>query len=158
MSEPQYQLYCHVNKINGKAYYGITKNTWQDRWATKYKGNAHFNRAITKYGEGAWRHEIVADGMTAKDAAEWEKALIAFFDTTNPEKGYNKGKGGEGVSGLDSLYAVQQSREYHEALSGAMKKVWSTMPEEERLRRINNLRAHTPDKDELSKRDRKSVV
>lgn len=131
-NEQRYQVYCHYNKVNGKCYYGVTKNTWEDRWKTKYPSNSHFNRAIQKYAEEDWGHEVVAEGLTREHAAEYEKALIEFFDTTNPLHGYNKGRGGEGVNPLDSLYAKMHSKEYHEALSEAMKRVWAQRTEEER--------------------------
>ena len=132
MEEIKYQVYCHLNKANGKVYFGVTKNTWQERWRTKYKGNQHFNRAITKYGEEAWEHDVLVEGVSREEAAACEKALIARFDAQNPEHGYNKGRGGEGISDLDSLYAKQHSTEYHEALSKAMKGVWAGRSSEER--------------------------
>lgn len=127
-----YQVYCHTNTINGKIYIGVTKNTWEDRWKTKYRSNQHFNRAILKYPEECWEHEVVIDGVSRENAAEWEKVLIEFYDARNPEHGYNKGRGGEGVVDLDSLHTVQARKEYHEALSEAMKRVWASRTPEER--------------------------
>lgn len=152
-NEPKYQVYCHYNKVNGKSYYGATKNTWEERWKTKYPSNLHFNRAIKKYGEENWTHEVIAEGLTREQAAEWEKAYIDFFDTTNPENGYNKGRGGEGLNELDSLYAKMRSREYHEALSEAMRKVWGGRTDAERKALGEICTAHF-DRDELSRRSK----
>ena len=137
--EARYQVYCHTNLVNGKLYFGVTRNTWESRWKTKYRQNLHFYRAIQKYGEENWKHEVVADGLTRKSAAAYEQAMIDFFDTTDRTKGYNIGRGGEGLDGYASLRAVQESREYKEALGAAMKRVWDNLPEEEKARR-NKLR------------------
>ena len=99
-----YKVYVHINKINEKRYFGITKQEVEKRWLNGkgYAGNKYFNRAIEKYGwhEG-FEHIIVAKGLT-KDEAKWlEVELIREFDTTNPKYGYNISIGGEGGSGCN---------------------------------------------------------
>ena len=105
MSENEnYKVYVHINKINGKRYFGITKQKVEKRWLNGkgYGGNKYFNRAIEKYGwhEG-FEHIVVAKGLT-EDEAKWlEVELIREFDTTNPKYGYNISIGGEGGSGCN---------------------------------------------------------
>ena len=51
--ERKYCVYCHRNKINNKAYIGITGTDVQKRWGrdgSNYKRHKHFNNAIQKYG------------------------------------------------------------------------------------------------------------
>lgn len=45
-------VYCHINKINGKRYFGITYQKPKDRWknGTHYEHNKHFSNSIKKYG------------------------------------------------------------------------------------------------------------
>ena len=48
----QYYVYMHKNKINNKAYIGITKLPVQKRWqnGAGYCKQLKFHRAILKYG------------------------------------------------------------------------------------------------------------
>lgn len=103
-----WKVYVHTNKINGKKYVGVTCRDLKIRWAKgkgykrpKDQGEAlsHFYHSIQKYGWDNFEHEIVKDGLTKAEAAEEEKRLIALYDTTNPEKGYNVTLGGDGSSG-----------------------------------------------------------
>ena len=93
-----YKVYVHINKINGKRYYGITKQEVEKRWnyGYGYKDNKHFWNAINKYSwnEG-FEHIVIAKGLT-EDEAKWlEIELIREHDTTNPKYGYNITKGGD---------------------------------------------------------------
>ena len=101
MSETkEYYVYKHTNKTNGKVYIGITSQKQNRRWQNGkgYKDNFHFNRAINKYGWDGFDHLVLVRGLT-KDEAKWlEIQLIAAYDSTNREKGYNISKGGDIVS------------------------------------------------------------
>ena len=93
-----YKVYVHINKINGKRYFGITKQEVEKRWLNGkgYSRNKYFNRAIEKYGwhEG-FEHIIVAKGLS-EDEAKWlEMELIREWNTTNPKCGYNYTLGGD---------------------------------------------------------------
>ena len=59
----------------------------------------HFANAIKKYGWDNFIHEILFRGLTADEAAQKEKELIAEFESYNPAKGYNMTLGGEGCAG-----------------------------------------------------------
>ena len=50
--------------------------------------------AIHKYKWENIEHHILFTGLTKEEAEGWEKYLIGFFDSTNPEHGYNKEPGG----------------------------------------------------------------
>lgn len=107
-----YTVYKHTTPSN-KVYIGITKQKPERRWqnGNHYKGNPHFYRAILKYDWKNIRHEIVKDGLTKKEACNLEIELIAKYDSTNPDKGYNNSTGGE----YGSL-GVHQSEETREKL------------------------------------------
>lgn len=91
----EYTVYKHTSP-SGKVYIGITRNRLQRRWkgGHGYEANAHFWRAIKAHGWQAFKHEIVAKGMTQQEAEALEIKLIAEHDSTNPAKGYNIAPGG----------------------------------------------------------------
>lgn len=92
-----YTLYMHRTPSN-KVYVGITCKTTTKRWHTDgggYKNNRHFWNAIQKYGWENIEHNILARGLTKQKACELEKLVIAFFNSNNPQHGYNHSTGGE---------------------------------------------------------------
>lgn len=92
-----YAVYCHTNKINGKRYVGITKQKPERRWSNGhgYEGNLHFKNAIDKYGWEEFFHEILFTGLNKEEAQQKEIELIAKWDLTNRDKGYNVALGGD---------------------------------------------------------------
>ncbi len=120
--ERKWCVYIHRNKINNKAYIGITSDDIKKRWkyGHGYKHNPYFNAAIKKYGWDNFEHIIWAENLTEKKAKEWEIRLIALFKTNccryrNPEYGYNMTDGGEGCLGR------QMSEENKKKISEIMK-------------------------------------
>lgn len=123
-------IYCHVNKINGKRYIGLSKNP-RKRWG--YAGNnyrnAHhriFAAAIEKYGWDNFEHVILDENIESLELAnERERYWIAYFHTWigDPEcRGYNATIGGDGSKGR---IATEEEKEYRRKLRLGMK-----MPEE----------------------------
>lgn len=90
-----YIVYKHTTP-NGKVYIGVTCRDPKVRWANGggYKNNPHFWSAIQKYGWNNIKHEILIEGLSKEEADLKEKELIAFYDSTNREKGYNNSLGG----------------------------------------------------------------
>lgn len=45
-----YTVYCHTNKVNGKKYFGITRQRCKTRWqgGNGYSSNPYFSAAIKK--------------------------------------------------------------------------------------------------------------
>lgn len=91
MPEKIYTVYMHVNKVNGKAYVGCTRNNVKVRWGN---GNGYMNRgsfwdAIVKYGWDNFEHKIIANCLTKEEAFNLETNLILKYNTANPEFGYN---------------------------------------------------------------------
>lgn len=88
--EENWTVYIHKNKINGKAYVGITGRNVEDRWGKNgraYKGQS-FYYAIQKYGWDGFTHEIISTGLTKKRAEEMEIELILKYDSI--KNGYNR--------------------------------------------------------------------
>ena len=91
-----YTVYIHTNKVNGKRYIGITRQSVEDRWrgGKGYKHCTYFYRAILKYGWDEFDHEVFAANLTEDEAINMEKLLIKELETQNPEFGYNIADGG----------------------------------------------------------------
>lgn len=134
-------VYMHRSPSN-KAYIGITGSTPERRWdrGRGYKRQSYFWRAICKYGWDNFEHIIFADGLIKSEACHMERLLIAIFDTTNKNNGYNIEIGGE--SGLMSeetkkkISEVKRGKvpsiEARANMSAAQKLRWT---EEERQKR-----------------------
>ena len=93
-----YKLYMHVNKTNDKVYIGQTKKSYLSRWdnGKGYRGCSRFANAIKKYGwhEG-FEHISLIEGLSKSEADYFERFFIEFFDSQNPEFGYNLTAGGD---------------------------------------------------------------
>lgn len=92
-----YSVYMHTNKINGKRYIGITSQTnVKERWHSGYgyKQQRRFYSAIKHYGWDGFTHEVLIEGLTKEEAEAKEVELIAKFNATSPEYGYNMENGG----------------------------------------------------------------
>ena len=64
-----YYVYRHISP-NGKSYIGITKQEPTRRFqnGNGYKTQRAFYRAIQKYGWDSFKHEILEEGLTEKEA------------------------------------------------------------------------------------------
>lgn len=86
---------------NGKRYVGATSKSLAARQGVgfkRYKNCKAVWSAIQEFGYENIKQYIVFEGEIEDDkAAKIERLTIRFFDTTNPEKGYNTYQGGEGV-------------------------------------------------------------
>ena len=91
-----YTVYQHIFP-NGKRYIGVTRTSVNKRWG--YQGYNYktqvVGRAIQKYGWDNIEHDIFCVCETKDEAEKVERFLVAHFDTTNPERGYNVLPGGD---------------------------------------------------------------
>lgn len=119
MNNKTYVVYSHTSPSN-KKYIGITRQIPTKRWANGngYKNNKYFSKAIEKYGWNNIKHEILFEGLSHDEACNKEIELIARYNTTNKDYGYNITKGGEGSLGCSKMYEafgkVQTLREWSE--------------------------------------------
>ena len=119
MSNTNYKVYCHTNKLNGKKYIGITKTSLQKRWrdGKGYKGSTKFYFAIQKYGWDNFNHEVLCENLTEKQAKDKEVELIKKWNTQ--ENGYNTSSGGDEIYDR-SLPIIQYD------LEGNFIKLWNS--------------------------------
>lgn len=113
MKDKSTTVYMHKNKTNGMVYIGITSQKPERRWknGNGYKSNEHFFNSIKKYGWDGFYHIIIKENITHDEAALLEQELIQNFDATNPEKGYNKTKGGD--RNFPSDQTIKKIKEAH---------------------------------------------
>ncbi len=109
-----YTVYVH-HVPNGKVYVGVTSKKTYQRWryGHGYASNTAFDEDIQSYGWKNIQHEIVATLQDESEAYALERNLITKYDSTNPEKGYNRATGGKGTWG------VQISEETRKRLSNS---------------------------------------
>lgn len=93
-----YAIYIHTNLINNKVYIGQTSHGENPnlRWGTNgngYKDQPEFYQDIQKYGWNNFTHNILENGLTSIEADIKEKKYITIYNSTNPDKGYNKSIG-----------------------------------------------------------------
>ena len=87
-------VYKYTAKHNGLVYIGITSQSLKTRWKQGYKANPRLYNAIQKYGEKGFIKEILYKNLTKEEACQKEIETIAYYDATNPAKGYNISLGG----------------------------------------------------------------
>jgi group I intron endonuclease len=101
-------IYKISNTINNKVYVGQTKKVFHSRMNSHkclLRNNKHYNKhlqlAWNKYGEASFTFEVIEqlDPEMNFDLSNLERYWIKFYDSMNPEKGYNLTEGGEGCLG-----------------------------------------------------------
>lgn len=88
-------IYIHTNKVNGKKYVGQTTRRPEQRWMNGrgYRSNEMLNSDIEEYGWESFEHEVRRCPNCLLDVME--QNLTEYYDTMNPEKGYNQTSGGK---------------------------------------------------------------
>lgn len=93
-----YNVYTHINTINGKRYIGLTKQKPENRWGRNginYRNKCpHFWNAIQKYGWDSFEHKVLATNLSREEACQLEERLIAEYKTQDRKYGYNTLSGG----------------------------------------------------------------
>ena len=93
-------IYKVTNKINKKVYIGQTVNSLDHRMEQHYRSSKrnsyYFHNALKKYRIGDFKWEIVCWCDSLEQLNLMEELLIATYDSTNKNKGYNLKKGGLG--------------------------------------------------------------
>lgn len=116
-------IYKITNKINGKVYIGqsvdIEARFRKHRSAPFNPTNnsyfGHFYSAIRKYSLDNFSFEILEE-CTKAQLDDREKYWIAYFDSYNPQKGYNETKGGQGTQGLRTKLTEEQVQKIYKLL------------------------------------------
>ena len=121
-NENNYVVYMHINKINGKKYIGITRQTPTRRWRNGdgYIRNPYFSRAIKKYGWDAFEHRILFRACSKEVAEAIEQDLIKGCHTQDHNKGYNIESGGSATPKVSEETRKRQSA-MHKGVPSAFK-------------------------------------
>lgn len=121
-SECNYIVYAHINKINGKKYFGITRQTPTRRWrnGNGYIKNPYFAKAIKKYGWDSFEHKILYRACSKEVAEAIEQDLIKGSRTQDHNRGYNIESGGNATPKVSDETRKRQSA-IHKGLPSAFK-------------------------------------
>lgn len=91
-------IYAHINLINQKVYVGQTSQfPLSKRWKNgkAYNTCRYFRNAINKYSWDNFAHVVLEECYCDQNEAnEKENYWIDFYDSRNPNKGYNITSGG----------------------------------------------------------------
>jgi group I intron endonuclease len=135
--ETKYSVYKHTSP-EGKIYIGCTSLKPTRRWdnGNGYKHrHKEFYNDIKKFGWNNFTHEIVASGLSADEGYALETDLIRQFDTTDPDRGYNKSIGGRGPFGC--VHDEEFRRKRSAATSGTNNPMYGKPCTEERRQKIS---------------------
>lgn len=152
-SDHKYCVYKHTSP-SGKVYIGITGQPLNKRWryGDGYSGNPHFANAIKKYKWKNFKHEVLFSGLPLNDAKQKEIELIAFYDSTNRDKGYNRSPGGD-LHDPEMSQKIKETRKVTGVTkreSERMKALWANP--DYRAEMIAKMRSAPPRTDEQRKR------
>ena len=89
-------IYVHTSP-EGKSYVGRTTSSLKQRCGLKgqkYRQNEMFWNDIQRFGWENFKHKILANCETVEESMRLEIKYISEYDSTNPDKGYNKSVGG----------------------------------------------------------------
>lgn len=100
----KFLVYVALCVPNNKLYFGVTSKTLRLRvrqhlWVAGHKAKFRFHLALRKHGADNFVWYEVGHVQTWEDACEVERFLIAYFNTRDPQRGYNDTDGGEGRYG-----------------------------------------------------------
>lgn len=105
----RYTIYKHTSPDN-KIYIGRTTLPVDQRWQNGrgYKFNKVFYNDIIKYGWDNFNHEI----LEYTDDKLREQYWISFYDSTNPNKGYNVFKNNSGYRPVNKAKGTKNKGGY----------------------------------------------
>ena len=110
--EAHYTVY-KLTDPEGKIYIGCTGKAVEKRWlkGKGYTRDTPIRQAINRYGWENFRKEILCEKLIREGAEKLEKWFIAYYDSADPEKGYNRYLGGLGKGSKMSEVLKEQFRE-----------------------------------------------
>ena len=143
MSPPEahYTVY-KLTDPEGKVYIGCTGKPVKVRWKRGhgYSRDTPIRAAIDALGWDAFEKEILCEKLTKEGAEKLEKWFIAWYDSSVPEKGYNRFLGGLGKG-------AHMSEVTKTICSSVRNKLYEERPEvKEKIRNtVNTLFENDPD-------------
>jgi len=142
-------IYLTTCLINGKVYIG-KKELIEWLQSLDYLGSGLLiKRAINKYGTENFKKELICYCSSREELNKMEKFFISYYESNNPEIGYNISKGGDGGRTWQNL-KYTDSEKYNEIC----KKI--SEYRKEYLKNIeNNTWHYPPSQDTINKRIQK---
>lgn len=130
-------IYKTTNLINGKIYIGKHLAT---KFSLSYKGSgAILKQAFKKYGKENFSCELIAEATTEEELNNLEAYWINYFNSRDPEIGYNIVEGGLGTSGYH--HSEEAKQKMSEAKSGrSLTEDWKS-----KIAEANKCRTHSPE-------------
>lgn len=110
-------IYMYENKLNGKKYIGQSINIIKrkNEHETRIDTASKFDKHLQKLGTDCFTFTVLEE-CPSNLLNEREKYWIAFYDTTDPEKGYNLTPGGTSQRGEDNIQAKLSEQEVLEII------------------------------------------
>ena len=109
--EARYTVY-KLTDPEGKIYIGCTGQTVERRWhgGAGYRGSVFYDEAIQRYGWQNIKKEILCEKLTKVGGEKLEEWFVNYYDSMNPDKGYNRMTGGNHKGAKHSAQSVEQNR------------------------------------------------
>lgn len=122
---------------DGKRYVGMTGRGVKARWNSGkgYRHNVRLQQAIDAVGFENVKKEHFSYPLTRESAERIESTLISYFDSANPEKGYNRAHGALEEHGWN--HTEEEKELYRRQQTGRRKS-------EETRRRMSQAHEHRP--------------
>ena len=150
----KYIVYKHTTP-NQKVYIGITCNIPKKRWnyGKGYLKCPLFYNAILKYGWNNIKHEILFTNLSAKQAKDKEKELIAYYKSNQRKYGYNLTNGGDGAEGYKHTQETRLKMSLnHYNCSGKNNPMYNTKMSEEHKKLLISYHLGIPRKEETKEK------
>ena len=80
--------YKITNLVNGKVYIGASKNIEKRWWGHKRCASSPIHSDLEALGEENFKFEVLLE-CPEDMLCQWERDMIALYDSDDPEKGYN---------------------------------------------------------------------
>ena len=101
-------IYRVANLINNKVYIGQTiksleRRIVQHNSSAKNDSNYFFHKAIRKYGKDNFKWQVICICPDIKSLNEQEEYYILYYNSINPQNGYNLKNGGDNYRLPDSI-------------------------------------------------------
>ena len=118
--EAHYTVY-KLTGPDGKVYIGQTGEKPEVRWRKGYQHNSPMGRAVREYGMKAFKKEILCEKLTKEGADKLEKWFVEYFESMDPEKGYNGKEGGARLGAKMNDAAIERMVLYYSKPANAKK-------------------------------------
>ena len=104
-------IYKRTNLVNNKVYIGQTIQEPSIRWKAEDRSNQEIGKAVRQFGKHNFLNEIIDTAVSQDELDQKERFWIQYYDANNPNKGYNRTKGGKaGCSGHHHKVIVWDSK------------------------------------------------